>query len=234
MKTVEQYHRELTEAFPPESEGALKKGGASLTYIPQAEVIARLNKVIGVHRWSSEVKHYGRDTVNDDWAIALVRLTATFQVPNELYKSPQETPGEPPVLSFTVVKEAPGGQKIKMMKSGGPVDLGDEFKGAVSDALKKAATQLGVALYLARNEEALNFEEQQEQAAADEPSETWKRYYNLAMGLTNEQKAELEDFWKKYTNGSGQPKPKRNDHKEEDLEALITEIARMKLGGEFA
>ena len=38
----------LSEPFPSEVEKQLKKGGASLTYIPVSEVITRLNKVLGV------------------------------------------------------------------------------------------------------------------------------------------------------------------------------------------
>jgi hypothetical protein len=59
---------------------------------------------------------------------------------------------------MAVTKDGFGGQKIKRTKAGEIVDLGDEFKGAFSDALKKAAQQFGVALYLARSDEALSIE----------------------------------------------------------------------------
>ena len=45
----------LSEPFPSEVEKQLKKGGASLTYIPVSEVITRLNKVLGVDMWSYEI-----------------------------------------------------------------------------------------------------------------------------------------------------------------------------------
>jgi hypothetical protein len=49
-----------------------------------------------------------------------------------------------------ITRDGVGGQTIKRKRDGGIVDLGDEYKGAVSDALKKAAQSFGVGLYLAR------------------------------------------------------------------------------------
>jgi hypothetical protein len=53
-----------------------------------------------------------------------------------------------------VTRDGVGGQTIKRKRDGGIVDLGDEYKGAVSDALKKAAQSFGVGLYLARGHSA--------------------------------------------------------------------------------
>ena len=110
----------LSEPFPREVERQLKKGGASLTYIPVSEVITRLNKVLGVDMWSYEVVSCARDSLDPDYIVAHVRLTATF-VPTD--SAP----------SLTVVKDGIGGQKIKRTRAGDIVDLGDEMKGAVSD-----------------------------------------------------------------------------------------------------
>lgn len=115
--------------FPKESEATLKKGGRNLTYIPVAQIIARANEVLGFD-WSYEVV----DTFKDgDWITAHVRLTITTE-------------------DTIASRSGFGGQKIKYTKSGDAVDLGDEYKGAVSDALKKAFQSFGVGLYLARDE----------------------------------------------------------------------------------
>jgi recombination DNA repair RAD52 pathway protein len=125
----------LSEPFPREVERQLRKGGTSLTYIPVSEVITRLNKVLGVDMWSYEIISCERDSLDPDFIVAHVSLTATFVPTND-------------APSITVVKHGIGGQKIKRTKNGEIVDLGDEMKGAVSDALKKAAQHLGVGLYL--------------------------------------------------------------------------------------
>ena len=115
--------------FPKESEAILKKGGRNLTYIPVGEVIMRANEVLGFD-WSYEVV----DTFKDgDWITAHVRLTITTD-------------------DTITSRDGFGGQKVKHTKSGDAVDLGDEYKGAVSDALKKAFQSFGVGLYLARDE----------------------------------------------------------------------------------
>ena len=141
----------LSEPFDPSVEKQLKKGGASLTYIPVSEVITRLNRVLGVDMWSYHIVSCARDTLDPDYVVAHVRLTATF-VPTD----------NAPAL--TVVKDGIGGQKIKRTKNGDIVDLGDEMKGAVSDALKKAAQHFGVGLYLARSEESMSLEYAQDTA----------------------------------------------------------------------
>ena len=144
----------LSEPFDPSVEKQLKKGGASLTYIPVSEVITRLNRVLGVDMWSYEILSCVRDSLDPDYIVAHVRLTTTFVPTND-------------APALTVTKDGIGGQKIKRTKNGDIVDLGDEMKGAVSDALKKAAQHFGVGLYLARSEESINLEYAQD--TADQP-----------------------------------------------------------------
>jgi hypothetical protein len=144
----------LSEPFDPSVEKQLKKGGASLTYIPVSEVITRLNRVLGVDMWSYEILSCVRDSLDPDYIVAHVRLTATFVPTND-------------APALTVTKDGIGGQKIKRTKNGDIVDLGDEMKGAVSDALKKAAQHFGVGLYLARSEESMSLEYAQD--TADQP-----------------------------------------------------------------
>jgi hypothetical protein len=145
-------YKRLSEEFPKELLGTLTKGGSRLTYAPIAEVVTRLNEVIGVGNWSSHVVKVWRDETDTDWILAVVRLEA---------KMPDGS---------VIHKEQAGGQKIKRVQtSKDPIDLGDEYKGAVSDALKKCCQQLGIALELARKEEALRWAEERDMEAENAP-----------------------------------------------------------------
>ena len=117
----------LSAPFPKEVEKQLDNGGATLTYIPVSEVIVRLNDVFGPLGWSYTLVKCDRDVLDPDFLVAHVSMTV----------------GD-------ITRDGVGGQKIKRTRAGDIVDLGDEYKGAVSDALKKAAQSFGVGLYLAR------------------------------------------------------------------------------------
>jgi len=119
----------LSAKFDESVHRSMLKGGTRLTYIPVAAVIQRLNEVLGVDAWSLKIVSVYRDATDPDFIVAHVMLTAEF-----------EREG--------VTLDAVGGQRIKRTRDGGILDLGDEMKGAVSDALKKAAQTLGVGLYL--------------------------------------------------------------------------------------
>lgn len=203
---------ELAEPFRPEAERILNKGGTQLTYLPYAEVVTRLNNVFGVANWSSEILRCERDSYDSEFVIAHVRVTAVID-------------------GVTVIHEGFGGQKIKRTKSGDPLDLGDEFKGAVSDALKKAAQQYGVGLYLARHDDVI--EAEQAQAAIEEIQpevrERWENFMSFARSLTEEQRNELNEFW---TNHAGsRPKPTIQTATVKDLDALIAECFRITTNG---
>jgi hypothetical protein len=130
----------LSEPFPPEALRQLKKQGTTLTYIPVSEVIARLNNVIGTGNWNIIESDAWRDQGDPDWVIAKVTIRSM-------------------VDGVETTRIGWGGQQVKMKRDGsGPLDLGDEFKGATSDALKKAAQALGVGLDLARDEDMLSLE----------------------------------------------------------------------------
>jgi hypothetical protein len=195
----------LSEPFPKEVESTLRKGGASLTYIPISEVISRLNNVLGVDGWSYAVKGCHRDSITPDWIIAHVTLTA--------------------IIDGSVVhKDGFGGQEVKYMKGGDkPLDLGNEFKGAVSDALKKAAQALGVGIYLARSDEALELE-------AAEPVDpkveaAWSNFVSIAGSLSEEQRNDLNKFWVEYS--GGRPKPTAETATIVDVTALAEEGIRL-------
>lgn len=176
----------LSEPFPKEVERILRKGGTSLTYIPVSEVITRLNKVIGVDMWSYEIIKCERDSLDPDFVVAHVRLTATF-VPTD------DAP------SITIVKDGIGGQKIKRTKSGDIVDLGDEMKGAVSDALKKAAQHFGVGLYLARSEESIALETSGELPIS---SEHFDKLRGVLNSLSEDARTEMRSYWDNISEGS--------------------------------
>jgi recombination DNA repair RAD52 pathway protein len=210
---VKDIYQELSEPFPQEMERSVRKGSANLTYIPISEVIARLNKVIGINNWSSEIISCHRDAIDPHWAIAHVRLTAIID-------------------GQTVSKDGIGGQQIKMTKAGAILDHGDEFKGAMSDALKKAAQQLGVALYLARDVEALEVEEA---LSAPQPDpkieEAFAQIKEFKSKMDKDASDALDKFWNDYS--GKKPKPTKATATIEDLNAIIGECVRLTMGGEF-
>jgi hypothetical protein len=94
--------------------------GKTLTYIDVAAVIERLNE--SCEAWNFEVEKH---EVHDGEAIVLGKLTADG-----------------------VVKMAFGGSNITVDREGSVVSIADDLKAAASDALKKAASMLGVGLEL--------------------------------------------------------------------------------------
>jgi recombination DNA repair RAD52 pathway protein len=205
-------YQQLTDPFPQEMERSLNKGGANLTYIPVSEVINRLNKVIGVDKWSYSVKSWQQ---LGNSIVAHVTLTADID-------------------GNVISRDGVGGQKIKMTKQGEPVDIGDEVKGAVSDALKKAAQAFGVGLYLARSEDAMEIEQVIEAAANVDPEaeKVWADFVAISKKLSPEQRDALTSFWSTYSNNS--PKPKSpSDVSIADLKSLHGEAVRLSFGGEY-
>jgi hypothetical protein len=214
----------LTEPFPVEMERTVNKSGTSLTYLPIAEVTNRMNRVLGVGYWSSEILRCERDASDSDWVVAHVRVTAN-------------------IGGNIVIHDGFGGQKIKRTRSTNDiVDLGDEFKGAVSDATKKALQQFGVGLYLARDVEAIEAEYameaaptvQMEVSASTDIDPAVQDAYDRFMGLRNqlseEDKPKLRSFWKSYS--GDKPVPKNvTEWSLADLEAVIIESTRILLGG---
>jgi recombination DNA repair RAD52 pathway protein len=179
----------LSEPFPQEVERQLKKGGASLTYIPISEVITRLNKVLGVDMWSYTIERCERDALDPDYIVAHVRLTATFVPTND---APE----------ITVVKDGVGGQKIKRTRNGDILDLGDEMKGAVSDALKKAAQHFGVGIYLARSEESMNLEAMEDMADQPISNEHFIKLRDLLNRQDQDVVAKAKEHWSSISSGA--------------------------------
>lgn len=203
----------LSEQFAQEMERTVNKGGTALTYIPVSEVINRLNKVLGVDKWSFTIVRCERDAADPDFVVAHVRI--------DYY-----------VTEFhTVSRDGFGGQKIKRTKAGQILDLGDEFKGAISDALKKAAQTLGVGLYLARSDDAMEVEQAMDASAAepeqDPKSVLWHNFVTIAKSLNQDQKVKMRERWNDHSGGKAVP-TSIEAVSEQELEFIVAEATKLK------
>ena len=149
-------------------------GGRSFDYVAVAEYIARLNKVLGTGSWNYEILKCHVQPEYKDSVIAQVRVTAN-------------------VDGQVAVKEAYGGAKVKMMKSGGVMDLGNDFKSAVSDAFKKACQGFGIALHLARSEESLALDIEESYPVE---GEHWQVFAENFKSLGDEKKNQFREWFK--------------------------------------
>jgi hypothetical protein len=218
---------QLSDPFPVEMERTVNKSGRALTYLPIAEVINKMNKVIGVGNWSSEVIDVRRDALDPDWVIAHVRVTVTMPHP---------------IINDRVVAtyDGVGGQQVKRKKTGDIVDLGDEFKGAVSDALKKALQQIGLGLSLARTEDAMYADEAYEQPVVQEKKsvavggvnpEVWATFSSHLAKMDKGEKDALSEWWAQTY--PGEKKPTQSSATDAQVEACISECVRIQLNGEY-
>jgi hypothetical protein len=109
------------------------RGGVELEYITGEQAVSRLNEVLGVGGWSSRVLEHGFNEEADEiWVLAELHAV---------------------VDGMPLVRQQFGSQKVKRSRSSGaPLDIGFDFKGATTDALKKCASLIGVGLYLSRKE----------------------------------------------------------------------------------
>jgi recombination DNA repair RAD52 pathway protein len=202
---VANIYQQLTEPFHPEVERTITKSGTSLTYIPVSEVINRMNKVLGVDKWSMTVIKCERDAIDPDFVVAHVRL--------------EYVSGD----GANIIRDGIGGQKIKRTK-----------QGAISDALKKAAQTLGVGLYLARTDDAIEIEQVMEataevEAAPKAEPTPWDQFVSLSKSLNKEQKEELRASWSAFS--GGKPTPTKETAKAEEIEFLTVEATRIMFGG---
>lgn len=118
----------LTEKTPREYVKKRKgRGGLELDYVETGYVVDQLNKKFNC-MWSFRVL---REGVGKDKVWVLGELTV--YIPTQFGIQP-------------IVKTQYGGGDIKKTREGGEViDVGDDLKGAASDALKKCASLLGIA-----------------------------------------------------------------------------------------
>jgi len=116
-------NRELLEKPFPDNLIRSRKGrlGQQFSYVEGAEYVRRLNDAFE-GEWSFEiVEHHVRDTE----VIVIGKLTAA-----------------------AVTKMAFGGSSITVSREGEVISIADDLKAAATDALKKAASLLGVGLHL--------------------------------------------------------------------------------------
>src|SRR4051812_15164058 len=109
------------------------RGGVELEYITGEQATTRLNETLGFLNWSFRVLEHGIHAEADEcWVLG--ELTVILE-------------------GRTVVRQQFGSQKVKRSRSSGtPLDIGFDLKGAATDALKKCASLIGVALYLWKKE----------------------------------------------------------------------------------
>lgn len=208
--THDNLYDRLSEPFPQEMERTVQKSGTRLTYLPVSEIINRMNRIFGPTGWSHEVISCWRDPNEQEYVVAHVRVS----------------------VKDGASHDGLGGVKIKRTKQGDIVDLGDEFKGAVSDALKKACQHFGVGLYLARDVEAIEVDEAMHApvSQASPIDDKYDRFMEIRALLTDEQVAKLKEYWNNYS--GGRPVPKRSEFTEKELEMLTVEALRLNLNAE--
>lgn len=206
---IDNLYERLSEPFPQEMERTVQKSGTRLTYLPVSEIINRMNRIFGPTGWSHEVISCWRDQHEQEYVVAHVRVRT----------------------SDGTSHDGLGGVKIKRTKAGDIVDLGDEFKGAVSDALKKACQHFGIGLYLARDVEAIEVDEAMHAPAPTTSplDDKYDKFMEIRALLDDEQVKQLKDYWNTYSNG--RPVPKRSEFTEKELDVLIVEALRISLKG---
>jgi hypothetical protein len=114
------------------------RGGIDLTYITGEQATSRLNEVLGYDGWSFRIIS---SQVVEDEVLVLGELTVVDTTVD-------------PSRQTESVRQQYGSQKIKRKRDSGTIlDIGFDYKGAATDALKKCASLVGVGLYLSRKEE---------------------------------------------------------------------------------
>jgi recombination DNA repair RAD52 pathway protein len=99
------------------------RGGMSFSYVEVGYVIDQLNKAFNLAwDWDIEDQHIGKTQV---WVKGKLSV----------YFSPE----------VKITKSSFGGSQVKKDRDGNALDVADDLKAASSDALKKAASMLGVA-----------------------------------------------------------------------------------------
>jgi len=139
----------------------IKKNYAGFDYVEAQMVIRRLNEAFG-HAWSFAVVSSSRD---EDTILVLGSLEG-----------------------LGITKQQYGSAEVKRFKNDHAtkadkvMDIGNDFKAATSDALKKCATLFGVALHLYGDEES-NQEPTQEPAGATEEQKAYNEAFKTSLAV---------------------------------------------------
>lgn len=184
------------------------KSTQGMDYVPIAEVVARMNEVIGVGKWRVEILNtdtWGskltKQGTSPTHVIAGVRVHLLDDETNEWTWS--DGMGGQDVGFFNTPREKwlkdkkynkaqgsePNGPDADV--SSGPLNLGDNYKGACSDATKKALQLFGVGLELARDGQVLDISEPTVDLV---PYIT--RQENGVDYLNDKQRAALKEAWR--------------------------------------
>jgi hypothetical protein len=91
---------------------------------------------------------------------------------------------------------------------------------------------LGIGLYLARSEEAMEIEQAIDASVSAPPppavSPKYAQFKSL-LEASEENKAKIKTFWSDYS--GGRPVPKPSEFTEEELDTLITELVSYSFAG---
>ena len=120
-KQIKQLGHRTPEAFIQQRRGA---GNRTFSYVDVGYVTAKLNQIFG-HVWSFEVAREGQ-VGKHIWVLGRLKVMLEN--------------------GTVLTKEQYGSANIKCLKDTDiPVSVGDDFKSAASDALKKCSSMLGLA-----------------------------------------------------------------------------------------
>lgn len=186
--------------------------GKPFDYITGEQCITRLNQTLGYGGWSFEVVAHG---INEDADEVWVHGRLLF-----------EAPAMPRGVG---VREDFGSEKIKRLRSTQkPVEIGFQFKAAATDALKRCAHQIGVALDLyhkqAVGEAALR-------ARPDEPNEEAPRQMSQPRQQPAQRPAAKTPKWSEADAAIEQAA--KDAHKPADL-AFIAMVGQIRQAGNEA
>lgn len=122
-----------------ESLGEIRKLPSGAEYHDGEQVIAHLNYALGEENWSYRIIERWREADSDEVCV-LCEMTITFW---------QHDPNDEGYNKHVVTKQDFGAQQIKRnSKTKLPISIGDDYKAAATDGLKRCARLIGVALYL--------------------------------------------------------------------------------------
>jgi len=122
-------YQRLSEPFAVSEHATVNKGGSDQTYVPWTEYVERINHVLGINNWSFRVIREGF-TATECWVLGEIRAT---------------------IDGVEIVRQQYGCEPITKGRDAKPTT--DLLKSSASDAIKKAASLLGVGLYLSVKEE---------------------------------------------------------------------------------
>jgi hypothetical protein len=140
-------YAQLAARFATEDHARVNKGGGDQTYVPAEKIISRLNGVLGVGGWSFTVLREGF-TPAEAWVLGEITATIDGQA---------------------VTRQQYGDQPLTVGRGDREKPVADLMKKAGTNALKKCATLLGVALYLYDEDERLEVEAEMREASRPKP-----------------------------------------------------------------